>query len=241
MTVIHGQTVPYIVKRSLRAKHIRLEVKQQTGLTVVIPYSYKDRQLPKLLESKGRWILSTLAKHSRVESLSAKKGLKNGEAIPYLGRDLEIVIRDNTGIDSVTVQHNRLIVTLRSQGNGILELALERWYRMQATKLIKERAEKLSTQLGLTCNELVIRGQKTRWGSCSRKRNLSFNWKLMMAPELVIDYVIIHELSHLKEMNHSKKFWEIVAKHCPRWREHRKWLKEHEVQLAAKLPTRSWH
>jgi hypothetical protein len=146
-----------------------------------------------------------------------------------------VVTEENRGkADSVKLEQNRLVVTFGSASRRLNSL-LEQWYRMQAAKLIKERANKLSAQLELTYNQLIIRGQKTRWGSCSHKGNLSFNWKLIMAPEPIIDYVIIHELVHLKEMNHTKKFWELVAKHCPQWREHRKWLREHETELAAKL------
>ena len=119
--------------------------------------------------------------------------------------------------------------------NGILELALERWYRTEAARLINERTDKLSSDMGISYKRIVIRGQKTRWGSCSRKKNLSFNWKLIMAPQPVLDYVIIHELIHLKEMNHSKKFWELVAQYCPGWREHKKWLKQHEADLHGRL------
>jgi len=233
---INGQNIPYIIKHSARARYVRLEVRQGTDLTVVIPESYKIEQLPDLLQAKGSWILGKLAKYGKVQSLCADKELKSGDAIPYLGRDLEVVIRQNRrNVDGVKLEQNRLVVSHRSASSR-LNLVVEQWYRMQATKLIKERANKLSARLGLTHNRVIIRGQKIRWGSCSHKGDLSFNWKLMMAPEPVIDYVIIHELAHLKELNHSKRFWELVAEHCSRWREHKKWLKGHETQLAAKLP-----
>ena len=235
-TSINGQTITYIVRRSLRAKRIRLEVRRQTGLTVVVPHSYKIGQLPKLLKSKERWISSNLARCSHFQSLSAEKELMSGDTVPYLGQDLELVKRENhSGVGSVTLEGNMLAVSPGLFKNGILELALEQWYRTEAAKMINERADKLSSQMGISCERIVIRGQKTRWGSCSHKKNLSFNWKLIMAPEPVIDYVIIHELTHLKEMNHSKRFWELVAQYCPRWREYKKWLKQHEADLTAKL------
>ena len=235
-TSVSGQTITYTVRRSLRAKHVRFEVRRQTGLTVVVPYSYKIGQLPGLLKSKERWISSNLARYSHLQSLSADKKLRSGDTVPYLGRDLELVKRENhSSIGSVTLEENTLAVSPELFKNGILELALEQWYRTEAAKLINERADKLRSQVGISYKRIVIRGQKTRWGSCSHKKNLSFNWKLMMAPEPVIDYIIIHELAHLKEMNHSKRFWELVAQHCPRWHEYKKWLKQHEADLTAKL------
>jgi predicted metal-dependent hydrolase len=235
---INGQTITYTVRRSLRAKRIRLEVRLQTGLTVVVPHSYNIGQLPKLLKSKERWISSNLARCSHFQSISAKRELRIGDAIPYLGRDLKLVKQENhSGVDSITLKGDMLTVSPELFKDGILELALEQWYRTEAVKLISERIDKLSFQMGISYKRIVIRGQKTRWGSCSRKKNLSFNWKLIMAPEPVIDYVIIHELSHMKEMNHSKRFWELVAQSCPGWREHKKWLKQHEADLNTKFCT----
>jgi predicted metal-dependent hydrolase len=235
-TSINGQTITYTVKRSLRARHVQLEVRRQTGLTVVVPHSYKIGQLPGLLESKERWISSNLARFSHFQSSSIKKKLRSGDTVPYLGRDVELVKQENhTGAGGVTLEGNTLAVSPILFRDGILELALEHWYRAEAAKLIGERAYKLSTQMGISYKRITIRGQKTRWGSCSYKKNLSFNWKLLMAPEPVIDYVIIHELIHLKEMNHSKRFCKLVAQHCHRWREHRKWLKQHEANLTAKV------
>ena len=232
---IDSQIISYIIKRSARAKYVRLEVRQGTGLIVVIPNSYKLKHLPALLESKGNWILDKLTKCGQAQSLSDKKEPKSGGIISYLGQNLELVKLQNCGnASSIKLERDRLVVTIGS-GSNRLNLVLEQWYRKQAAKLIKERADKLSARLGLTYNRISIRGQKTRWGSCSHKGNLSFNWKLIMAPEPVIDYVVIHEIAHLKEMNHTKRFWELVAEYCPRWREHRKWLKDHGMELSGKL------
>ena len=231
---LDDQTVSYAVKRSSRAKHARLEVRVETGLTVVIPSSYNINDIPDLLRKKGRWILDKLAKYASGQPITKGKELKSGYFIPYLGRHLKVVTRYDPGtVNCVKLENNRLLVDLNSR-NGRLNLVLEWWYRQQAEKLIKERADELCPRLGVAYNRLTVRGAKTRWGSCSQKGNLNFNWKLMMAPEPVIDYVIIHELAHLKEMNHSKNFWKLVAEHCPKWRTHRKWLKSHEAELTAK-------
>ena len=235
-TILDDKTVPYAVKRSSRAKHARLEVRAGTGLTVVIPGSYKIDEIPDLLRKKERWILDKLAKYVRGHPITEGKEPKNGNFIPYLGRHLKVVTRHNPGTAvSIRLEKNRLLVDLDSQ-NGRLNLVLEWWYRQQAEKLIKKRVDELCPQLGITYGRLTVRGAKTRWGSCSQKGNINFNWKLMMAPEPVIDYVIVHELAHLKEMNHSKNFWKLVAEHCPQWRKHRKWLKDHEAELSTKQP-----
>jgi predicted metal-dependent hydrolase len=235
-TCINGQNVTYTVKRSLRAKRVRLEVRQQTGLTIVVPHFYEMGRLHGLLQSKERWISRNLSRYCHFQSLSAKKELRSGDTVPYLGRDLELVKREkHDDGDDVTLEANKLAVSPDLFKDGILELALEQWYRAEAAKLINEKAYKLSSNMGISYKRIVIRSQKTRWGSCSQRKNLSFNWKLIMAPEPVIDYVIIHELTHLKEMNHSKRFWKLVAQYCPGWREHKKWLKQHEADLTARF------
>jgi hypothetical protein len=236
-TILDGQTISYFTKRSARARCVRLEVRSATGLTVVVPNYYSITQIPDLLQANRDWILRTLASYCQLRPPAIGKELKSGDTLPYLGQDLKVVIRQNQGNgDTVKLERNRLIVSLGAK-KGRLALALEQWYRMQAVQLIGERADKLSARCRLSYNGLIIRGQKSRWGSCSSKGNLSFNWKLIMAPEPVIDYVITHELLHLKEMNHTKRFWQLVAEHCPRWREHRKWLKDHEAGLVTKLST----
>jgi predicted metal-dependent hydrolase len=234
-TTINHQTITYTLRRSLKARRIRLEVRQQTGLAVIVPQSYPISRLPKILKSKARWISRNLARFNQLELLPTRKELRSGDTIPYLGVDLELVKQENHHGDSVVLDGNKLAFSPDLFNDGLLELALEQWYRTEAAKLINEKITKLSSQMGISYKRIVIRSQKTRWGSCSYKKNLSFNWKLIMAPEPVIDYVITHELIHLKEMNHSKKFWELVAQHCPGWREHKKWLKQHEADLTARL------
>ena len=145
-TSINGQTITYTVKRSLRARHVRLEVRRQTGLTVVVPHSYKIGQLPGLLESKEGWISSSLAKCSNFQSPCAKEELGSGDTIPYLGRDLKLVKRENhSEVDSVTLEGDTLAVSHGLFENGILELALEQWYRAEAARLINYRAYHHST------------------------------------------------------------------------------------------------
>jgi predicted metal-dependent hydrolase len=228
-----GVEVSYLVKRSQRARHARLEVGRDTGLVVVVPRRYRIEWVPDLVREKGVWVLRKLAGAGEAGPDLVGEGLESGSVLPYLGRGVELVIHNGGGRGAgVKLERGRLVVSLGMSGRG-LGVALERWYRAQAEGLIAAKADAVSARLGLEYHRLTIRGQRTRWGSCSRLGNLSFNWKLMMVPEPVIDYVVVHEIAHLKEMNHSKRFWKLVADNCPRWREHRTWLKKHEGELAA--------
>lgn len=108
---------------------------------------------------------------------------------------------------------------------------LERRYRQAAKEYFPKRVEYYAQQLGVSYGRIRIAEQKTRWGSCSGKGTLSFNWKLMLAPPKVLDYVVVHELCHLKEMNHSSRFWKLVEEIMPDYKEYRTWLKENGTTL----------
>lgn len=231
--ILESQTVPYIVERSFKAKYVWLKVNSRMGLTVVIPASYNVKELPCLLVKRRHWILGKLARYGKPHLPSTKRGIKSGDFVPYLGRHLKVIERVSPGTpEGITLKATRIVVNSGSRDGRLTEL-IECWYRQQAECLLKKRTDELCCGLGVSYNRLSIRRVKTRWGSCSQKGNLNFNWRLIMAPEPVIEYVIIHELMHLKELNHSKKFWGLVAEHCSQWRKYRKWLKDHEVDLAS--------
>lgn len=111
----------------------------------------------------------------------------------------------------------------------------QKMYVKEARKLFAERTAYYAPIVGVTYNRIAIKSQKTRWGSCSSKGNLNFNYLLYFAPLEILDYVVVHELCHRKEMNHSKAFWALVEKVIPDYKERRKWLKEHGKELEAKI------
>ena len=106
----------------------------------------------------------------------------------------------------------------------------------QAAAELSEKVRYFANTMGVSLGRITIRSQKTRWGSCSAKGNLNFNCLLMLCPEEVRDYVVIHELCHRKHLNHSTDFWAEVERHCPDYRIHRKWLKDNGAVLIARLP-----
>lgn len=231
--ILDGETVLYSVKTSSRARRIRLELSGESGLTVVVPKSFSG-EVGGLLRGKRRWVLGNLRRLKQAASALTNGRLKQPNTLLYLGQPYKAVVsRDQHKGDSVVLDGESLLISLAPQSR--LEQVVEDWYRKQAEKLIRQRADSLSGTLEVTYHKITIRRARTRWGSCSDKGNLSFNWKLVMVPETVVDYVIIHELAHLKEPNHSRSFWRLVEEHCPRWREYRAWLKEHQAELSTGL------
>jgi predicted metal-dependent hydrolase len=231
---LNGRTVQYVVKRSRRARNIRFEIRQKEGLVVVVPWSYPLKRVPKLIESKQKWILDRTARYEEYRAQRPQREKTDGDIVTYLGNELRLQItRDGTG--SIAREGNSLIIMTGATEVPVNEV-LRRWYREQAEQYLRERTAELSKLHGIQYNRVTVRGQRTRWGSCSRRGSLSLNWKLMTLPPEVVDYVIIHELLHTLEMNHSKKFWKLVEEHCPAWREHEKRLKKTGITLAEELP-----
>jgi predicted metal-dependent hydrolase len=206
-----SQKVPYTLKRSFKARLIWLNIKRQTGLTVTIPHNYSVSHLTEYLESKSGWILRNLHRYCGEIPAPPVISLSPAKTISYLGKNLVL------------------------PGSNLPAADLRLWLKTQATALINNKVRQFARQIGVIYNRVVIRDQKSRWGSCSRLKNLNFNWRLIMVPEAVLDYVIIHELCHLREMSHSKIFWNLVSHHCPKWHEYRLWLNDHSLELHAQL------
>ncbi len=229
------RVVPYVVKRSSVARQVRFEIKAGTGLAVILPKRCNADDVDEMLESKARWILGRIDRFIAPSSSGGNGRLKLGDAVPYLGQEVRIVsgqIGEST--ESVELVGETLVVR-RDLEVSDLESLLERWYRSRAAVILGQKARELAAASGVKYGRFSIRGQRTRWASCSHRGTLSFNWRLIMAPEHVVDYVVIHELAHLKEMNHTRRFWQLVAERCPSWREDKKWLNDHGTELAAIL------
>ena len=230
-TTLQGRKVDYVLKQSPRIRGIRLEIHNDSGLMVIVPKRYRSEQVEDILEKKSGWILRHLPDRKPVQIPLFRKEVDHGEKIRYMDKMIEVVVTKDTPKSTVAyLNGNRLFIPCGPGTRGRAKI-LEDWYRSQAADIFKEKADRFQTEMGLRYSRIVIRGQRKRWASASPLGNLSINWKLLMAPEAVVDYVIMHELAHLKHMDHSKKFWEFLAGFCPDWRKYRKWLVTHEDEL----------
>jgi predicted metal-dependent hydrolase len=225
---LSDQEVTYTLKRSYRARCVRLEIHQETGLTVFVPRTYKINDLPSLLNDRSRWIIKKLAQVMPTD-MNSDDGEYN--SIQYLGGELAL-IKKNRPYTALTMDMDgkRIVVCFDCSKTTISEV-LNWWLRRKAQDLLDKKVEACAKELGVKYNKVKINRARTRWGSCSPRGNLNFNIRLIMAPEPVIDYVVVHELCHLKEMNHSRRFWNIVERYCPDWRTRREWLETHEAEL----------
>lgn len=207
--LIGDDEFPYRIRFSNKAKYLRLQISNSNSLEMVLPHSYNLSEAEKFLIRKKLWI---------------KKYLVSKQAKPnkYFLFGNEVSITHNYDLfikRHKTVYHNfNLTITSPSESNTDLKTLYELWLKKTAKVFITERVKELAEKYNFKINKINIRGQKTRWGSCSSKGRLSFNYRLMQFNKDIMDYVIIHELCHLLEMNHSPRFWKLVESYCPNYK-----------------------
>lgn len=211
------------IVRSKR-KTVSLEVTKNAEVVVRAPLRASDTFIQTFIQKHLDWI------EKQKKEMSAKKvGAKefvDGEMFLFLGKQYRLSRIYDKKYQGVTLIKDEGVMCLGCAVSDPKKV-FEEWYKKRAHELIISRVHELAAGHGFVFNAIRITSAKTRWGSCSGKKNLSFSWRLMMAPAEVIDYVIVHELTHLRHMNHSKRFWVGVEKLCPRYKEYKKWLREH--------------
>jgi len=229
---LNGTSLPYILKRSYRARYLRLEIKPEIGLVVVSPRNCSITFIENFIQEKRGWILKQLAKSNDTCHRNQKHEITSGGTIYLYGHSINIVERSlNHQPATAMLQGENLLVNLDHSHKSLQSLIAD-WYHFKLNIVLTAKLVHWSRQMGIQYRGYKIRGQRTRWGSCSRNGNLSFNWKLLMTPDPVIEYVVIHELAHLREMNHSSRFWNLVAHYCSQYKIHRKWLRDQNHLLS---------
>ena len=213
-------TIPYMLKRSKRAKYLRMQIRNNGDLEVILPRGFQITDVEKFLHEKYDWIKKHLNNRKQAEN-----------KFYLLGKEIEVTQNYDLFVKrhKISLKNDHLIITSMAGSVEDTEMLYECWLRKQAKKYLVLRVQKIADDLNFKMGKITIRGQKTRWGSCSTNGNLSFNYNLLRFRKEIIDYVIIHELCHLKEMNHSVKFWKLVERFCPDYRLMRKELKNHSI------------
>jgi predicted metal-dependent hydrolase len=212
---------PYTVRRSDRARRVRVTVDAGRGVEVVLPRGGRERDAAAAVAELSPWIERRLREVGRTRAALAARG----ETLPYLGTTLSL--RPEPSRTRVHRQGEQLLVPAGDAGRD----AIERWYRRCARTEVAARLDRACAEAGSRYTALTIRGQRTRWASCSRTGAMSFNWRLLLAPEPVLDYVVWHEVCHLDVMDHSPRFWSLLESRWPHWREHAGWLRRHGATL----------
>jgi predicted metal-dependent hydrolase len=212
----------YRVRRSDRARRVRVRVDHERGVEVVLPRRAAEREAAAAIRELRPWIERRIAELQRTAAVVAARGA----TVPYLDETLSLL--PEPGRTRVHRRGGTLLVPGDDENH---RPALERWFRRRARAEIAPRLDAATAAAGTAYAGLTIRGQRTRWASCSATGAMSFNWRLLLAPAPVLDYVVWHEVCHLEVMDHSPRFWALLAERCPDYRAHAGWLRRHGAAL----------
>jgi len=219
-------SIPYRIRRSERARRARILV-DGNGVEVVVPRRFPLRDVEPFVEEKRAWIERTLRRMHQTELELAPAELFDGGDVPYLGARLHLSVRVDASRAREHVARRGDLLQVALPPGAALQGALERWYRRRARVEVGALLDAACARAGTSYARLQIRGQRTRWASCSSSGSMSFNWRLLLAPAEILEYVVEHEVAHLEVLDHSPSFWALLSGRCPEWREHEEWLRRH--------------
>jgi predicted metal-dependent hydrolase len=225
-------------RRSKRAFRMRLQIDGEGKMTLVAPWHSRDSEIRSFLARHKSWAEKHLGRIQSKRVQRPRPSYLPNETFYYFGEPLILEVRpSDRKRPTLKIRDNRMVVTLhrgigKQEGVNSIQKAIRDFYRQKAEEVIRDRLDHFNEHYGFRFKRVAFRDQKSRWGSCSRAGNLNFNWRLIMAPIEVIDFVVVHELCHLKEMNHSARFWALVEQAIPNYKESRAWLRENHILLS---------
>ena len=204
-------------------KHARIRVSEEGKVRVIIPPSFTKEEIETLLVKKKRWI----EKNLKFFENKGKISLQRNQILLY-GNRYNYFYDSDCG-SRVLIDHG--YKTIRAKRNLLDTVILQRWMTSLAKKHLNARIDELAQKLNFGYNKLYIRNQRTKWGNCSKERNISLNWRLIKAPLFVIDYLIVHELVHTEIMSHTNRYWTMLKSHYPAYKQAINWLDKYGNSL----------
>ena len=225
MNVIQGNGFVAEIVRSSRRKTAAIKIKKGK-VFVIVPECLTMAAIESLVDKKHRWIKEKLAIQNEIMDIKPKEFI-SGESFSYLGKNHPLKIE--SGLYPVIKLHqDELVVSVRDKtvdNSQAIKQLLFKWYKQQAESELRDKTERYSSIIGVNPSSVTIKSFKSRWGSCSIAGGIQYNWKIIIAPERIVNYVVIHELCHILHHNHSPAFWKAVEKYCHDYRDCSAWLK----------------
>lgn len=226
-----SQTIEYILTRSNRRKTISIAVDQH-GVKVVAPITTEHTLIEDILYKKGPWIRQQLNSYEEMNQDYLKRRFVSGEKLPYLGRQYRLKVNKESHLLTPTFrfQNGQFVAELHKDASEyehrelLLPMYTE-WIIQKGTKFSKERMKRFTIKFPYHPNAIKVKEQEQRWGSCTPTGNILLNWRIFLAPASIVDYVLAHELAHLKHMDHSKEYWETLSMLLPDYEAKKEWLR----------------
>jgi len=212
--------IEYLIKYSNR-KTLNITVERDRQVVVHAPANLSEDKIREIVSSKKDWIMGKLMHAQKYPAVASAKEFVSGETLMYLGKNYQLLIVD-TEIEGIELDKQ---FKISKNGQAVANELFKQWYKKQATEKIQPLALEYAKNLGVQFNECKISEMKYRWGSCTPKNNINFNWRIIKAPMFVIRYIVVHELIHLIESNHTPTFWNILSIQVPDYQKAKDWLK----------------
>jgi len=219
--------LPVEVVRTKRKKTASIEIKDGL-IRVLVPNSVTDKRVNAILEKKASWINKKIRLQAEMPPYRSKEYV-NGETFTYLGRNYRLKL---VNADTTATRLKNGYLEVPAQGESVIQASLIDWYTSHALVKLEEKTGRYAKTLNVEPSSVAVKDYKSRWGSCSTSGEITYNWRIIMAPHRIVDYVVIHELCHLVEHNHSDKYWKQVESLVPDYSERRAWLKTNANALA---------
>ncbi|HAR63641.1 MAG: hypothetical protein DKM50_00180 [Candidatus Margulisiibacteriota bacterium] len=236
--IMHNERIiKYSIQRSSKRRSIALGIDLHNGLKINAPHKATTKTVEDIIRKKIKWIIRHLQSHEELKKMLPTHNFVNAESFLYLGSSITLKVIDDPYCKRVrsSIEKDILTIVMPNVAEPIkrehTRKALISWYRKCAEEIVTSRTEKYAGLLGISFYRIAIREQKKIWGSCSFKGIIRINWKIVMAPISVVDYVVVHELCHIKIRNHSSNFWDLVASILPDYRERRLVLKKEGIKF----------
>jgi len=225
-------TIDYTLVYQENQKDITISVEWMEGVTVTAPPNVGSEDLETVLYKKAPWILEKWYSFEEISHTPSPKEFVSGEKFPYLGRHYRLKVNKSTDTQtpSLSFQHGRFIAVIPSEFTEAekrerMYQLFKDWYLRNGESRIKERLKMYCPRLGVNPTKFELKDQKMRWGSCTKEGAINVNWRIVMAPMSVIDYVVVHELAHLLHPNHSAEYWQVVRSVMPDYEQRKEWLR----------------
>jgi predicted metal-dependent hydrolase len=227
---IGNATIEFEVKYR-RRKTMSIQIDRTGTVSVFSPMGISEDFIKQQVCSKAKWITSKLKDIAHAAETTAQREFKTGQSFLFLGDTYLLHTAIEKTLQGVFVLDGVLYIRTTRNDKGHIKKLLYKWYRQKAGEVLLQRIEKFIPITGLEPRLVKVKEQKRRWGSCTCSGNIYLNWRLIMAPLAVIDYVVLHELVHLAHHDHSKYFWQKVEKFMPDYRQRKQWLKKNSAAL----------
>ena len=197
------------------------------GVIVFAPMRMSSVEILKIVKTKAGWIIKKLVESRAKEAQKYERHFGDGDKLLYFGKDCQLNIVAECAVKKpiVTIYDDEIFVQIKEWDREAVKIAIEKWYRQKAQEKICERIKHFQQYLSVYPVNIKIKAQEKRWGSCTAKGNLNFNWRIIMAPPDVIDYIVVHEMCHLVHLDHSSNFWGLVRKIMPEYKSSKMALK----------------